>query len=88
MSDKPSDTIKARLPRGFADRGEAEIAATEAMLAEIKAVYTLYGFEGVETPFIEYTDALGKFCPIRTARTKVCFRSRMMTSNGCRCATI
>jgi histidyl-tRNA synthetase len=63
MSDKPSDTIKARLPRGFADRGEAEIAATEAMLAEIKAVYTLYGFEGVETPFIEYTDALGKFLP-------------------------
>ena len=25
--------------------------------------YELYGFEAVETPFIEYTDALGKFLP-------------------------
>src|SRR6202012_3043810 len=28
-----------------------------------KAVYELYGFEAVETPFIEYTEALGKFLP-------------------------
>ncbi|MEA2834524.1 MAG: histidyl-tRNA synthetase [Methylobacteriaceae bacterium] len=33
------------------------------MLAVIRATYELYGFEGVETPFIEYTDALGKFLP-------------------------
>ncbi len=53
----------ARLPRGLADRGPAEIAATEHMLAEIKKSYELYGFEAVETPFIEFTDALGKFLP-------------------------
>ncbi len=33
------------------------------MLETIRAVYELYGFEPVETPAIEYTDALGKFLP-------------------------
>ena len=33
------------------------------MMEAIEAVYKLYGFEAVETPFIEYTDALGKFLP-------------------------
>ena len=54
---------KARKPRGFADRGPADVRATDAMLAKIRAVYELYGFEAVETPLIEYTDALGKFLP-------------------------
>ncbi len=54
---------KARLPRGLADRGPAEIAATRAMLETIRKVYELYGFDPVETPAIEYTDALGKFLP-------------------------
>jgi histidyl-tRNA synthetase len=54
---------KAKLPRGFVDFGPADIAATEKMLAEIKKSYELYGFEAVETPLIEYTDALGKFLP-------------------------
>ncbi len=61
-SDKPQK-VKARLPRGFADRGPADIAATETMLAAIRATFELYGFEAVETPFIEYTEALGKFLP-------------------------
>lgn len=55
--------LKARLPRGLADRGPADVAATETMLAKIRAVYELYGFEAVETPLMEYTDALGKFLP-------------------------
>lgn len=58
-----ADKLKARAPRGFADRGPAELAATERMLAAIRESYELYGFEGVETPFVEYTDALGKFLP-------------------------
>jgi histidyl-tRNA synthetase len=62
MADK-IDKLKARLPRGLADRGPAEIAATRAMLETIRAVYERYGFEPVETPAIEYTDALGKFLP-------------------------
>jgi histidyl-tRNA synthetase len=62
-SKRTADTLKARLPRGLADRGASDIAATERMLADIKAVYALYGFEALETPFIEYTEALGKFLP-------------------------
>ena len=58
-----SNRPKARLPRGLADRGPAEIAATRAMLETIRKVYELYGFEPVETPAFEYTDALGKFLP-------------------------
>jgi histidyl-tRNA synthetase len=65
MRDKPDKTnkLKARLPRGLADRGAAEIAATRRMLDKIRAVYERYGFEPLETPAIEYTDALGKFLP-------------------------
>jgi histidyl-tRNA synthetase len=55
--------LKARLPRGLSDRGPAEIAATRRMTDTIREVYELYGFEPVETPDIEYTDALGKFLP-------------------------
>ncbi|HEX3755607.1 MAG TPA: histidine--tRNA ligase [Rhizomicrobium sp.] len=54
---------KARLPRGFRDRGAAEIAAEQKMLATIRLVYESYGFEPLETPTFEYTDALGKFLP-------------------------
>ena len=64
MSDTPeTPKVKARLPRGFGDRGPADLAATERMLASIRATFELYGFEAVETPFIEYTEALGKFLP-------------------------
>src|SRR2546421_5086230 len=65
MADIPEKTnkLKARLPRGFADRGAAEIAATRQMIETIRQVYERYGFEAVETPFLEYTDALGKFLP-------------------------
>lgn len=60
--DKPTK-LRARMPRGFADRGPAELAPTREMLDKIRRVYELYGFEALETPFIEYTDALGKFLP-------------------------
>ncbi len=61
---KPTQSaVKARLPRGLIDRGPDDLAATERMLAAIREAYTLYGFEAVETPLIEYTDALGKFLP-------------------------
>src|SRR5215208_4642782 len=63
MSSPKQNRLKARLPRGLADRGPAEIAATRRMIEAIRAVYERYGFEPVETPAIEYTDALGKFLP-------------------------
>ncbi len=61
-SGKPQ-RLKARLPRGLADRGPAEIAATRHMVEAIRLVFERYGFEPVETPAFEYTDALGKFLP-------------------------
>src|SRR5208283_2852121 len=64
MADKPkTNKLKARLPRGLADRAPAEIAATRRMMETIRLVYERYGFEPIETPAIEYTDALGKFLP-------------------------
>ncbi len=54
---------RARLPRGFRDRGPDEIAAERKMLDAIRRVYESYGFDALETPSLEYTDALGKFLP-------------------------
>src|SRR6195256_446676 len=54
---------KAKLPRGFRDRGAGEIMAEQKMLATIRAVYESYGFDPLETPAFEYTDGLGKFLP-------------------------
>ncbi|CAN1487712.1 HisS Histidyl-tRNA synthetase [Rhabdaerophilaceae bacterium] len=53
----------ARKPRGLEDRKPADIRAAAEMMRVIQRVYELYGFEPVETPFLEYTDALGKFLP-------------------------
>ena len=54
---------EARLPKGLQDTSAPEIRATEAMLGTIKGVFEAYGFEPLDTPAIEYTDALGKFLP-------------------------
>ncbi|KQU66736.1 histidine--tRNA ligase [Aminobacter sp. DSM 101952] len=62
MADK-SEKMKARLPRGFVDRSADDIRIVEKMMAKIREVYELYGFEPVDQPLIEYTDALGKFLP-------------------------
>src|SRR5262249_4434887 len=61
MSKNEQGRPKARVPRGFADARAEEIRAREAMIATIKEVYELYGFEPLETSALEYTDALGKF---------------------------
>jgi len=54
---------KARVPRGFRDRIGAEITAEREMLGRISEVYEAHGFDPLETPVLEYTDALGKFLP-------------------------
>jgi histidyl-tRNA synthetase len=54
---------EARLPKGFQDTPAGDIRATERMLATIRDTYERYGFEPLETPAIEFTDALGKFLP-------------------------
>jgi histidyl-tRNA synthetase len=62
MTDK-TKLITPRLPRGFEDRTATDIAATDTMIGKIREVYERYGFDPVETPFFEYTEALGKFLP-------------------------
>lgn len=62
MADK-QDKMKARLPRGFVDRSPEDIRAADRMMATIRSVFELYGFEPADQPLIEYTDALGKFLP-------------------------
>ncbi|HEY1963159.1 MAG TPA: HisS family protein, partial [Rhizomicrobium sp.] len=63
MTTDKTSRPKARLPRGFRDRGARDIAAERRMLETIRRVYESYGFEPLETPAFEYTDALGKFLP-------------------------
>ena len=62
MADR-AEKMKARLPRGFVDRTADDIRAVDAMMRAIRDKFELYGFEPVEQPFVEYTDALGKFLP-------------------------
>jgi len=54
---------EARLPKGLFDTSASELRATADMLAKIGEVFERYGFEPLDTPAIEYTDALGKFLP-------------------------
>ncbi len=63
MRDEKSFRPKARLPSGFRDRGPLELAAERRMLETIRRVYESYGFDALDTPFLEYADALGKFLP-------------------------
>lgn len=60
---KNSALIEPRLPRGFIDSEPADLAAIEEMVAKIRHVYERYGFDPIQTPFFEYTEALGKFLP-------------------------
>jgi histidyl-tRNA synthetase len=63
MSEKKPNRPKARVAKGFRDVDADEIRGVRAMLATIQRVYESYGFEPVEQPFVEYTEALGKFLP-------------------------
>ncbi len=64
MSEKTSRTqVKPRLPKGMRDVEAQEIRALQRMLGAISEVYERYGFEPLDTPAFEYTDALGKFLP-------------------------
>ena len=63
MADAKQSRPKARTVRGFRDRAASELAAERAMLDAIRRTFESYGFDALETPLVEYTDALGKFLP-------------------------
>ncbi|HEU5149532.1 MAG TPA: histidine--tRNA ligase [Iamia sp.] len=54
---------KARLPLGFADATADTVIERAEAIETIMATYRLFGFEPLETPTIEYLDALGKHLP-------------------------
>ncbi len=60
---KDANRPEARLPKGFADMAGDDLRSLNRMLATIREVYELYGYEPLDTPAFEYTDALGKFLP-------------------------
>jgi histidyl-tRNA synthetase len=60
---KTANQVKARLPKGMRDVEAQELRALKHMLGTIGGVYERYGFEPLDTPAFEYTDALGKFLP-------------------------
>ncbi len=62
-SNDKQNRPKARLAKGFRDVDANEMRSLKRMLRTIEGVYEMYGFEPVEQPFIEYTEALGKFLP-------------------------
>ena len=64
MSTNPKNARpEARIAKGFRDCEAAELNGLDEMLRVIRGVYERYGFDALETPAIEYTDALGKFLP-------------------------
>ena len=63
MAKKHDNRPEARLPKGFQDLAGDDVRAMTRMLAVIRDVYERYGYEPLETPAFEYTDALGKFLP-------------------------
>lgn len=63
MANEQTKRPAAEKPRGFRDRLGGELLAERRMLETIRGVYESYGFDPLETPAIEYADALGKFLP-------------------------
>ncbi len=60
---KESKRPKARLPRGLIDVIDQDVTERQDMIDTISGVYRRYGFQPLETPTLEYLDALGKFLP-------------------------
>ncbi len=58
-----ADRPVPRVPRGFRDLPADDVTARRRMLGTITEIYERFGFEPLETPALEYVDALGKFLP-------------------------
>src|SRR5215813_86381 len=63
MTEPSSPRPKPRRARGLMDRRGPTLAMERQLILRIAKVYEDWGFEPLETPAFEYTDALGKFLP-------------------------
>jgi histidyl-tRNA synthetase len=59
----PGERPIPRLPKGFRDTLAPEVRARQAMIEAIREVCERYGFAPLETPAVEFVDALGKYLP-------------------------
>ena len=55
--------LKAQLPKGFKDNSEDIIDIRNQVINIIRNECEQFGFKNIETPALEYTEALGKFLP-------------------------
>ncbi|WP_404990484.1 histidine--tRNA ligase [Candidatus Liberibacter africanus] len=60
---KKTTKLRAELPRGFVDCPTKEIRIRDKIIDAIRNIYEKYGFDPIETPLLEYSDAVGKFLP-------------------------
>ncbi len=60
-----SGRVPARLPPGFHDSFGGDVEQRDALLQTIAATFHRYGFDRLQSPAIEYLDALGRFLPDR-----------------------
>lgn len=58
-----SPPLKARKPRGFQDLLDRQAGAEDHLVRVVSGVYEAWGFRRLETPALEFTDALGKYLP-------------------------
>jgi len=63
MTEMMTSRVAAEKPRGFTDRFGDIAASEQRIVAAAGCVYEQWGFERLDTPAIEYTEALGKFLP-------------------------
>jgi histidyl-tRNA synthetase len=63
MSNSETPLVAAEQPRGFADKLGDAAGAEERIVTAVGRVYEQWGFDRLETPAVEFTEALGKFLP-------------------------
>jgi histidyl-tRNA synthetase len=63
MSNFETPLVTAEQPRGFADKLGDAAGAEERIVTAVGRVYEQWGFDRLETPAVEFTEALGKFLP-------------------------
>ena len=62
-SRKKKQAPSARLPKGFQDRSGDHLKALRGLCHQLRSAVDAYGFHAIETPSIEYSDAIGAFLP-------------------------
>ena len=63
MSLEKKKKIKPQSPRGFEDLSGNDLNELSHLRNSIQEVYSLYGFDQLETGIIEYSDVIGSFLP-------------------------